>query len=108
MTRKFEVGTLVMLKSGGPTMTVTGIRDQSDDIVSCEWFAGSELKRDDFDAVNLTTTIIPVLNVTQLSIWPQPSLGGGCAACNWGRSSCGCVHTNHILSSVSNSYAGPG
>jgi uncharacterized protein YodC (DUF2158 family) len=89
-----------MLKSGGPTMTVTSIRDQGDGIVHCEWFAGGELKRDAFDAVNLTTAIVP-----QLSIMPAPSLGvqSGCGACNWGRGVCACLRFGG-LTAVSNAF----
>jgi uncharacterized protein YodC (DUF2158 family) len=54
---EFPVGTMVQLISGGPDMMVDGIRDQSDGIVSCEWFAGDELKRDVFDAVNLRVIV---------------------------------------------------
>lgn len=53
MDIKLEKGTLVMLKSGGPIMSVSDMRDQSDSIISCEWFRDGELKRDAFNLENL-------------------------------------------------------
>lgn len=46
-------GTVVCLKSGGPPMTVTSINNQCDELISVEWFAGEELRRDAFDLANL-------------------------------------------------------
>jgi uncharacterized protein YodC (DUF2158 family) len=89
VTTKFEVGTLVVLKSGGPTMTVTSIRDQSDGVVHCEWFASNELKREAFDIVNLTSAIIP-----QFPHYVAPPNTAGYAP-----------HGPFIFSDVSSTYA---
>ena len=49
--RRFKIGDLVVLKSGGPTMTVWEIRDATFELVAfygtC-WFVGGELHRDGF------------------------------------------------------------
>jgi uncharacterized protein YodC (DUF2158 family) len=47
------VGTMVQLVSGGPKMMISSLRDQFDDVVSCEWFVDSDLRRDAFDLINL-------------------------------------------------------
>ena len=39
---QFKVGDIVMLKSGGPSMTVEEI--QADGRVACSWFDGKSLK----------------------------------------------------------------
>lgn len=41
---KFEVGKVVILKSGGPFMTIEGVREL-DKIVECIWFDGSHVVR---------------------------------------------------------------
>lgn len=41
---KFEIGKIVQLKSGGPLMTIEGIREL-DKIVECIWFDGSHVVR---------------------------------------------------------------
>ena len=41
---KFETGTVVKLKSGGPKMTCTGEDDNSGRQAECQWFAGSKLE----------------------------------------------------------------
>jgi len=41
---KYEEGTVVQLKSGGPKMTSTGSTDSSGRIL-CQWFAGSKLEK---------------------------------------------------------------
>lgn len=106
MSAKFEVGTLVILKSGGPAMTVTSLRDQSDNFVHCEWFSGNELNRDSFDAANLTTDIMPRLASAPVPVVKFPDQG--CAACNWGRGVCGCVQQGRgaTWGGNSNMYAG--
>jgi len=52
---RFNVGDVVLLNSGGPDMTVSyngpvvfpsGTRD---DLVTCKWFVGKELKSETFD-----------------------------------------------------------
>lgn len=40
---KYEEGTVVQLKSGGPKMTCTG-KILEDGKVFCQWFAGSKLE----------------------------------------------------------------
>lgn len=49
----FEIGDVVVLKSGGPEMTVNAARDQSDGTVAVNWFVGSELYEDVFDIAQL-------------------------------------------------------
>ena len=44
----YKTGDLVVLKSGGPTMTVTGHAGAGDDY-RCVWFAGKTLNRGNFD-----------------------------------------------------------
>lgn len=44
-----EPGTVVMLKSGGPKMTVEG-PDEEDEELTCVWFVGHKTKRDSFPA----------------------------------------------------------
>ena len=46
--KKFKVGDQVVLKSGGPTMTVDGAGGEYTDIVSCKWFVGHKLQDGDF------------------------------------------------------------
>lgn len=45
MSEKFKSGDLVVLKSGGPEMTIKSI--YSDEIV-CQWFAGKKLEQGRF------------------------------------------------------------
>ncbi|MEQ9405595.1 MAG: DUF2158 domain-containing protein [Cyclobacteriaceae bacterium] len=51
--RKFKKGDLVMLKSGGPEMTVNGYawhgNYQSFDTIVCHWFDGKEHRQSEFD-----------------------------------------------------------
>ncbi len=44
-------GTVVMLKSGGPKMTVEGT-DEEDEL-TCVWFVGNKTKRDSFPSAAL-------------------------------------------------------
>ena len=48
---KLEIGQVVMLKSGGPKMTVEYTPD--DHMVKCVWFVGNKLHRDEFKVVLL-------------------------------------------------------
>lgn len=41
-------GDVVTLKSGGPSMTISGFHDSSNDSVQCMWFAGNDRKVDWF------------------------------------------------------------
>ena len=43
---KFKVGDVVLLKSGGPEMTIEGIGDEG--WADCVWFSGLEAKRESF------------------------------------------------------------
>jgi uncharacterized protein YodC (DUF2158 family) len=43
----FKIGDLVLLKSGGPVMTVS--EEISKDSICVDWFKDEELKRDAFD-----------------------------------------------------------
>lgn len=50
MASKFEKGDVVLLKSGGPAMTVSRINDGSDDpTYECTWFDNDTLRREEFD-----------------------------------------------------------
>jgi uncharacterized protein YodC (DUF2158 family) len=51
---EFNVGDLVMLKTGGPHMTVEGIGSALDEkAVNCVWFDASKRIRESFDAAVL-------------------------------------------------------
>jgi uncharacterized protein YodC (DUF2158 family) len=51
---EFNVGDVVMLKTGGPRMTVEGIGSALDEkAVNCVWFNGSKRVRESFDAAVL-------------------------------------------------------
>lgn len=54
----YSVGNVVLLKSGGPAMTVFKPRAAvlGEFLVECEWFAGAELHRDVFDQRELLRT----------------------------------------------------
>jgi len=47
---KFEIGDVVMLKSGGPSMTVSAIQE---DIVRCAWFKDDEVRSVQFQRAML-------------------------------------------------------
>jgi uncharacterized protein YodC (DUF2158 family) len=46
-----EPGTVVMLKSGGPKMTVEGTDDEGE--LTCVWFVSDKTKRDSFPSITL-------------------------------------------------------
>ena len=51
---EFNVGDVVMLKTGGPRMTVVGIGSALDEnAVNCVWFHGGKRVRESFDAALL-------------------------------------------------------
>lgn len=51
---KFSVGDRVMLKSGGPPMTVKSVPNYPpDEHYSCQWFAGKKLESGEFPAESL-------------------------------------------------------
>jgi uncharacterized protein YodC (DUF2158 family) len=47
---QFQEGDIVVLKSGGPEMTVTEVFT---DAVNCKWFAGSKLHGGHFNILSL-------------------------------------------------------
>lgn len=49
-----KIGDLVILRSGGPIMTIS--QQPEDDIVEVNWFGGDELKRDGFHKSELLKT----------------------------------------------------
>ena len=59
MIDKLFPGTMVILISGGPVMSVSDTRDQSDNLVSCEWFVDNEIRRDSFNLENLVIVRTP-------------------------------------------------
>jgi len=48
MAGKFQIGSIVELKSGGPKMTVAGIDTRftvpKPDVYKCQWFGGKKLE----------------------------------------------------------------
>jgi uncharacterized protein YodC (DUF2158 family) len=48
-TKKFAVGQIVRLKSGGPDMTVRTLPTTSENY-TCQWFAGKKLEMGQFPA----------------------------------------------------------
>ena len=58
MSKKFNKGSTVVLKSGGPLMTVDGYKKlmdpismewtETDEIVECSWFVGANRKKGEF------------------------------------------------------------
>jgi uncharacterized protein YodC (DUF2158 family) len=59
----FKVGDLVVLKSGGPTMTVESIGQGR---VECVWFIDNELKRSSFDGALLNVAAKPFVGVVSV------------------------------------------
>ena len=54
MQHKFQVGEIVMLKSGGPEMTVSQItNNRGTPLIRTTWFEGGELKRGQFPEESL-------------------------------------------------------
>ena len=63
----YKVGDTVMLKSGGPNMTVDGVeKGQIGYEVSCRWFVGSDLKSATFSDATLI----------KISVGNRPAAGG--------------------------------
>ncbi len=57
MQSRFQVGEIVMLKSGGPEMTVSQIaNNRGAPLIRTTWFEGSELKRGQFPEESLKST----------------------------------------------------
>ncbi|MBC0852621.1 DUF2158 domain-containing protein [Pantoea stewartii] len=55
MTKRWESGDVVRLKSGGPAMTVKGYNMHKGGFV-CQWFVGTDLKEGAFDGGQLVLT----------------------------------------------------
>jgi uncharacterized protein YodC (DUF2158 family) len=60
MSEAFSVGDVVQLKSGGESMTVEGV--DGDDI-SCVWFEGKKIHRQEFVAATLKVYQLPAVGV---------------------------------------------
>ncbi|MDR6873533.1 uncharacterized protein YodC (DUF2158 family) [Bosea sp. BE125] len=41
MANKFKIGDVVMLKSGGPPMTISSSPGSTSDLYGCRWFKGA-------------------------------------------------------------------
>ena len=51
MANEFKVGDVVMLKSGGPPMTASGLEEVAgESMVFAQWFDGNSLNSTDFSA----------------------------------------------------------
>jgi len=64
----FPVGSLVRLRSGGPTMTVN---DMEDDYRECAWFDGSALTVIRFSVAALEDAGATVVAELQHPVWPS-------------------------------------
>lgn len=58
MNEKFPIGTVVTLKCGGPSMTISSYQDidmngTKGDIVNCRWFDGENFKSNSFNLAEL-------------------------------------------------------
>ena len=53
----FETGDIVVLKSGGPKMTVKSLSSSSGNLV-CQWFAGKKLEEGFFKAESLQVPVV--------------------------------------------------
>ena len=53
----FKVGDIVILKSGGPDMTIQAIETERDIYYTCQWFAGKKLERGRFRKESLTVKV---------------------------------------------------
>ncbi|URC22328.1 hypothetical protein CHUUTOTORO_02430 [Serratia phage vB_SmaM-ChuuTotoro] len=54
MAKRFTKGTIVMLNSGGPHMTVSSYVFGEDDICWCSWWDGSDYQNAKFNEACLT------------------------------------------------------
>lgn len=60
---KFECGDVVVLRSGGPCMTVM-TANRGDGLIECRWFGGgSEIRSDAFDPAELMPDTLGVTSV---------------------------------------------
>lgn len=55
--QEFEIGAIVKLNAGGPDMSVKFYRE-SNEIYTCQWFAGKKLEQGEFKAVGLERVVI--------------------------------------------------
>ncbi len=69
--REWNPGDVVRLVSGGPPMTVTSLQLSDPLIVSCEWFAGDDLRRDAFDASNIEWVLTPEEEASLHALVPE-------------------------------------
>ena len=54
MNKKFKIGQIVQLKSGGPEMTVSDLKVYAQpDHVECKWFGGRKLEKGHFHVDSL-------------------------------------------------------
>lgn len=53
MAKKFSVGQVVQLRSGGPEMTVSDRDFGDEDHVWCQWFGGRKLEQGRFPVASL-------------------------------------------------------
>ena len=52
--QKYKVGDIVQLKSGGPDMTISGIRPKvTSNLYTCQWFSGKKLESGEFPEESL-------------------------------------------------------
>lgn len=51
--KKFKVGQVVMLRSGGPEMTVSDRDTLDDEHAWCQWFGGRKLEEGKFPVASL-------------------------------------------------------
>lgn len=56
MSDNIQVGSVVQLNSGGPTMTVESIENN---IAACVWFVNNDLKRAEFAITTIQIYITP-------------------------------------------------
>lgn len=59
---KFQLGDVVQLKSGGPSMTISSYQEPSefhDGLYCCQWFRGASKERGNFEEHELKTYVAP-------------------------------------------------
>ena len=59
MTQLFKIGDIVILKSGGPVMTVVRYEPSDSDEVVCQWFYNNKLEEKAFHQNVLTKYVAP-------------------------------------------------
>ena len=53
MPAKFTIGDIVVLKSGGPDMTICSVPERGASHYGCQWFSGKKLEHGYFQAESL-------------------------------------------------------